>query len=191
MSSEPTPEPRARGRVIPRGQNKAGHGRVTPARGATAEAKTDMPATMTRACARRATRDPRWPHIAAALADLRERHRHAVRIVDADCACGTLLIETVRYARALGFTAIEGQGVADAPALIGRARAAAARLHDPAIGLDFEVGGLAQALAREADFPADIVLCHDQDGGIARLLAAAGTLVIADPVATRVRRQAA
>ncbi|KHA64513.1 hypothetical protein NI18_08635, partial [Sphingomonas sp. Ant20] len=65
------------------------------------------------------------------------------------------------------------------------------RLHDPAIGLDFEVGGLAQALAREADFPADIVLCHDQDGGIARLLAAAGTLVIGDPVATRVRRQAA
>ena len=57
--------------------------------------------------------------------------------------------------------------------------------------LDFEGGGLAQVLAREADFPADIVLCHDQDGGIARLLAAAGTLVIADPVATRVRSEAA
>lgn len=145
---------------------------------------------------RAAQSDPRWPCIAAALAELREQRRHAVRIVDADCACGTLLIETARHARALGFTAIEGHGVDGAPAMIGRARAAAARLQEPAIGLTFEHADMAQALAREADFPADIVLCHCRHGqsdqpGIALLLAAAGDVVIGDPVATSTRRRAA
>ncbi len=138
--------------------------------------------------------DPRWPRITAALAAMRERHRHAVRIVDADCACGTLLIAAVRYARVLGFTAIEGHGIDDAAPLIGRARAAAARLHDPAIGLSFERADLAQALAREADVPADILLCHhrhDADHSTARLLAAAGHVVIDDRVSTAIWKCAA
>ncbi len=80
--------------------------------------------------------------------------------------------------------------------MIGRARAAAIRLHEPAIGLTFELADMAQALAQEADFPADIVLCHDRHGegdqpGIGGLLAAAGDLVIGDPVSAVTRRQAA
>jgi len=145
---------------------------------------------------RKARSDPRWPRIASALADLRERHRHSVRIVDVDCACGTLLIEAARYARALGFTAIEGHGVDAAPAMIGRARAAAMRLHEPAIGLTFALDDVTQALAQEADFPADIVLYDDRheqgdQPGIAGLLAAAGDLVIGAPVLAITRRHAA
>jgi hypothetical protein len=118
---------------------------------------------------------------------LRDSKRHAVRIVDADCSGGALLIEAVRHARSLGFTAIEGHGVDGSPLLIGRARAAATRLADPAIGLDFELADMAQALAREADFPADIVLWHgslaeDHRPGVAAALAAAGNLVIGDPL---------
>ena len=80
--------------------------------------------------------------------------------------------------------------------MIGRARAAAMRLHEPAIGLTFELADMAQALAQEADFPADIVLCHDrhEEGdqpGIAKLLAAAGNVVIGDPVSIGTRRQTA
>lgn len=154
------------------------------------------PASPVTAGSRAAQSDPRWTHIAAALAELRENHRHSVRIVDADCACGTLLIEAARYARALGFTAIEGRGIDGAPTMIGRARATAARLHDPAIGLAFDLADMAQALAQEADFPADIVLWHGRNGGaeqpgIAALLAAAGQLVIVDPVSIVRRRQAA
>jgi hypothetical protein len=154
------------------------------------------PASSVTAGSRVAQSDPRWPQIAAALADLRARHRHSVRIVDADCACGTLLIETVRHARALGFFSIEGRGINGAPTMIGRARAAAARLHDPAIGLTFELADMAEALAQEADFPADIVVYHGRHGegdqpGIARLLAAAGDLVVSGPVSTVICRQAA
>lgn len=145
---------------------------------------------------RAAQSDPRWPRIITALIELRDQHRHSVRIVDADCACGTLLIEVARYARVLGFTAIEGRGIDGAPTMIGRARAAAARLHEPAIGLTFELADMAQALAQEVDFPADIVLCHDRHGesgqaDVTKLLAAAGDLVIGDPVSTIIRRQAA
>jgi len=146
---------------------------------------------------RTARYDPRWPRITAALAAMRERHRHAVRIVDADCACGTLLIAAARYARALGFTAIEGHGIDDAAPLIGRARAAATRLHDPAIGLSFERADLARALAREADFPADILLCRDRhaaddnEASTARLLAAAGRVVIDDRVSGAIWKCAA
>ena len=158
-------------------------------------ASRSRPVSSVTAGSRGAQSDPRWPHIAAALVDLRARHRRSVRIVDADCACGTLLIETARHARALGFTAIEGRGVDGAPTMIGRARAAAVRLHDPAIGLTFELADMAQALAQEADFPADIVVYHDRHGdgdqpGMAMLLAAAGDLVISDPVSTVIRRQA-
>ena len=134
---------------------------------------------------RAARGDPRWPRIAVALAGLRERHRHAVRIVDADCGCGTLLIETVRYARTLGFIAVEGRGIDGVPAMIGRARAAATRLDDPAIGLVFDLADMIQALVQEADFPADIVLWHRARGKIdqpdvAAVLAAAGDLVVDD-----------
>ncbi len=80
--------------------------------------------------------------------------------------------------------------------MIGRARAAAMRLHEPAIGLNFELADMAQALAQEADFPADIVLCHDRHGegdqpGIAKLLAAAGNVVIGDPGSISTPRQTA
>ncbi|WCP73921.1 SAM-dependent methyltransferase [Sphingomonas hankookensis] len=128
--------------------------------------------------------DPRWPQIVAALQELRDAHRHAVRIVDADCACGTLLIEVARHARVMGFTAIEGRGIDGSPALIGRARAAAARLHDPAIGLAFDMIDLRTALLQEAEAPADLLLWHGarpaDATGMAPLLAAAATRVIAD-----------
>lgn len=128
--------------------------------------------------------DPRWPQIVAALQGLRDAHRHAVRIVDADCACGTLLIEVARHARALGFTAIEGRGIDGSPALIGRARAAAARLHDPAIGLSFDMVDMRTALTQEAEAPADLLLwpgARPADAtGMAAVLAAAATLVITD-----------
>ncbi len=96
------------------------------------------------------------------------------------------MIETARYARALGFTAIEGRGIDDAPMMIGRARAAATRLDDPAIGIAFDLADMAPTLAREADFPADIVLWHrlpegNEEPYIAEMLAAAGNLVIGDP----------
>ena len=140
--------------------------------------------------------DARWPEIAAALAGLREKKRCAIRIVDADCGCGTLLIEAARHARALGFTAIEARGIDGSPLMIGRARAAAARFRDPAIGLEFEMGDVVTAGFVEADFPADIVLWHggragDDRPGVARALADAGDRVIGDPVAGDVRRQAA
>ena len=159
-------------------------------------ASHSRPASSVTAGSRVAQSDPRWPRIASALADLRERHRHSVRIVDADCACGTLLIEAARYARVLGFTAIEGHGIDGAPTMIGRACAAATRLHEPAIGLTFELADMVQALTREADFPADIVLSHDRHGkgnqpGIGGLLAAAGDLVIGDPVSAVTRGRAA
>lgn len=134
---------------------------------------------------RAAHNDARWTDICAALAALRERGRHSVRIVDADCACGTLLIEAVRHARALGYTAIEGRGIDGSPAMIGRARAAAARLHEPAIGLTFEVADMIEALASEADFPADIVLWHggraeDDRPGVRASLAKAGNIILGD-----------
>jgi SAM-dependent methyltransferase len=129
--------------------------------------------------------DTRWVDICTTLAALRGQRRHTVRIVDADCACGTLLIEAVRHARALGFTAIEGRGIDGSPAMVGRARAAAARLHDPAIGLTFEVADMVEALAGEADFPADIVIWHgsragDSRPGLRERLGQAGDLIIAD-----------
>lgn len=144
---------------------------------------------------RTAHEDPRWPYVAAALANLRASKRHSVRIVDADCSGGALLIEAVRYARNLGFTAIEGHGIDGSPLLVGRARAARARLVDPAIGLDFELAEMTQALAREADFPADIVLCHEtlalSRSGVATALAAAGNLVIGDPLPASSAKSAA
>ena len=134
---------------------------------------------------RAAHHDPRWPAICIALDRLREARRHAVRIVDTDCACGALLIAAVRQARACGFTAIEGRGIDGSPTMIGRARAAAHRLHDPAIGIIFEVADVIDALADEANAPADIILWHgtragDDRPGTRASLAAAGDTVIGD-----------
>ena len=134
---------------------------------------------------RRAAHDPRWPAIAARLALVREKRRCAVRIVDADCGAGTLLVHAVLHARSLGFTAIEGRGIDGSPALIGRARAAAGRLRDPAIGVTFEVADMVGGLGDEHELPADIVLWHGAPGGcekrsISEALARAGEVVIGD-----------
>lgn len=137
-------------------------------------------------------RDERWPAIVAELERLFEAHRRSVRIVDADCGDGALLLHALRHARALGFVAIEGHGIDGVPALVARARHAAARLHDPAIGVDFEMADLADALAQEAEVPADIVLWHGSedhlqaDASVVRALAAAGRMVIDHALFTRV-----
>lgn len=119
-----------------------------------------QPAARKRSGAARAPRcrDARWPEVAATLAALRASKRRSVRIVDADCGAGTLLLCAVRLARALGFTAIEARGIDGVPALVERARAAAAAVHDAAIGITFERGEPITALCEESDFPADIVL---------------------------------
>ncbi|MDF0486673.1 SAM-dependent methyltransferase [Sphingomonas sp. H39-1-10] len=129
--------------------------------------------------------DARWPAVLAALAELRHANRHSIRILDMDCGAGSVLLHAVRHARALGFTAIEARGVDGVPALIGRARAAAAALIDPAIGISFETADLMTALVAEHDFPADILLWHGHAAGIeqpvvVRAVAAAAHRIITD-----------
>ena len=141
---------------------------------------------------RTALHDPRWPAIVAALTTLRERGRFSVRIVDADCGAGCLLIQAAHYARSLGFTAIEGRGIDGAPALIGRAKAASERQRDRAIGLTFELADVLVALDEECELPADIVLWHgarraDMDLALAR----AGDVVIREERAACGGRSAA
>jgi len=142
-----------------------------------------------------AAHDPRWPRIEAALAALRTNGRHAVRIVDAECGAGTLLLQALAEARWLGFKAIEGRGIDRSPLLIGRARLAARRAADPAIGVDFAVADMVAALRDEQDLPADIVICHDlardRRPEAARALRNAGRIVIADDAACHVRGIAA
>lgn len=125
--------------------------------------------------------DPRWPQVESVLAALSASGRRAVRIVDAECGTGALLLEALKQARRLGFTAIEGYGIDRSPSLIGRARAAATRCADPAIGADFAVADIVTALRAEQDLPADILLCHDT----ARVLRNAGRIVIDDGAAVR------
>lgn len=166
----------------------------TPGRMADIRSRVARP--LARPGSRTAQADPRWPQIIAELAALRARWRHAIRIVDADCACGTLLIAAARQARALGFTAIEARGIDGSPALIGRARGAAARLRDPAIGLFFDLADMRAALAAEAAFPADLVLWHGKrgepsDAALAAALARAGAKVIIDPATSGSPEQAA
>jgi hypothetical protein len=131
--------------------------------------------------------DARWPELAAALAALRADGRCSVRIVDADCGDGNLLIVAVRHAAALGFTAVEGRGIDGVPLLIAQARTAAARVHHPAIGLSFEVADVATALAEEAFLPAEILLWHGSHGGdrpeTEQAISAAGRKVIRDRAA--------
>ena len=144
---------------------------------------------------RTAAHDPRWPALAAALRALRDRKRYAVRIVDADCGAGCLLLHAVRHARALGFTAIEARGIDGSPALIGRARAAAARLGDPAIGVVFDMADMMEALREEHELPADIVLWHtaadERHHDVSDALGRAGDQVIGAAVAAAPRDAAA
>lgn len=128
--------------------------------------------------------DPRWPAVAAALAHLRAARRRSVRIVDAECGDGRLLIHAARHARALGFTAIEARGIDDDRIAVAAACAAAARVRNPAIGLVFELADLPQALAEEAEFPADLIVWHGGAGArpdIAAAVEAAGHLAIGGP----------
>ena len=153
---------------------------VSAARRPKIASKTAMPGSKT------ATQDPRWPIIAAALATLREDGRHAVRIVDADCGAGSLLLQAVHHAQTLGFTAIEGRGIDGSPALIGRACAAANRCTNLAIGTTFEVADMVTALLEEHDLPADLVICHgmakDRRPEVASALRNAARIVIGDDV---------
>ncbi len=142
-----------------------------------------------------AANDPRWPRIEAALAALRTNGRHAVRIVDAECGAGTLLLQALAEARWLGFKAIEGRGIDRSPLLIGRARLAARRAADPAIGVDFVAADMVAALRDEQDLPADIVICHDltrdRRPEAAHAVRNAGRIVIGDDAACHVRSIAA
>lgn len=128
-----------------------------------------------------ARHDPRWPAIAAALTTLHEQGRFSIRIVDADCGAGSLLIHAAHHARAIGYSAIEARGIDGSPALIGRARASASRLADPAIGLSFDLADALSALREEEDMPADIMLWHGpRRADIDAALARAAVLVIRD-----------
>lgn len=159
--------------------------RPLPARSGIAPGKDRRTASARRA-SRTAVHDPRWPLVESALSALRKSGRHAVRIVDADCGAGALLLQALEQARQLGFTAIEGRGIDRSPRLIGRARAAASRAEDPAIGADFAVADMIAALQAEQDFPADIVICPDiapnRSPEVVRALRNAGRVVIVDGI---------
>ncbi len=124
-----------------------------------------------------AEKDRRWPAMLRKLKGLRKRGRHSIRIVDADCGAGELLIHAVRRARELGFVAIEGRGIDNDPRLVASARQAAARQTDPAIGLVFEEGDIDRAMRAEIEFPVDLLLCpssKENDRELAKLAHAAG-----------------
>ena len=111
----------------------------------------------------RAEKDRRWPAMLRKLKGLRKRGRRSIRIVDANCGAGELLIYAARRAREMGFVAIEGRGIDADPRLIASALHAAARASDPAIGLVFELGDPDKALQEEAEYPADLLLCPASD----------------------------
>lgn len=128
--------------------------------------------------------DRRWPAIVSALRRLRAANRHSVRIIDTNCDQGELLLCAARQASALGFTAIEAKGIEGGLASVRHAQRLAARLDDPAIGISFEACALADALAEEGEFPADIVIAHHDalfDPTVADLLIAAGRMLIVEP----------
>lgn len=132
---------------------------------------------------REAEKDRRWPAMLRKLRGLRKRGRHSIRIVDADCGAGELLIHAVHRARELGFVAIEGRGIDSDPRLIANARRAAARQTDPAIGLVFEAGDMDRAMREEVEFRADLLLCSssgENERELARLAHAAGDTVLWD-----------
>jgi hypothetical protein len=120
-----------------------------------------------------AARDLRWPAILAQLKMLRAAGRRSVRIVDAACGDGALLLPALGRARALGFVAIEARGVdGDADALA-RARRAAAAMADRAVEVQFDLGSVETALREEAAFPADILLYAANLSDMARFAALA------------------
>jgi SAM-dependent methyltransferase len=123
----------------------------------------------------RAEKDRRWPAMLRKLKRLRERGRRSIRIVDADCGAGELLIHAVRRAREMGFVAIEGRGIDSDPRLIASARRVAARQSDPAIGLVFEHGDQGQVMREESEHPADLLLCPASDANARALAALART----------------
>jgi SAM-dependent methyltransferase len=124
----------------------------------------------------RAEKDRRWPAMLRKLKGLRRRGRRSIRIVDADCGAGELLIHAARRAREMGFVAIEARGIDTDPRLIASAlRAAAARQSDPAIGLVFEQGDQDEAMREEAEYPADLLLCSASDADRSKRAALART----------------
>lgn len=131
----------------------------------------------------RAEKDRRWPAMLRKLKGLRKLGRRSIRIVDADCGAGDLLIHAAQRARELGFVAIEGRGVDTDPQLVASAQRNAARQSDPAIGLVFELGDQDKAMHDEREFPADLLLCSasGQDArNVTRLARTAGDTVLCD-----------
>ena len=131
--------------------------------------------TLVQGAQNRAEKDRRWPAMLRKLKGLRKRGRRAIRIVDADCGAGELLIHAVRRAREMGFVAIEGRGIDADPHLIASARRAAARQGDPAIGLVFEQDDMDKVLREEAEYPADLLLCPASETDARELKALART----------------
>lgn len=123
----------------------------------------------------RAEKDRRWLAMLRKLKGLRKRGRRSIRIVDADCGAGELLIHAVRRAREMGFVAIEGRGIDADPRLIASARRAAHRQSDPCIGLVFERGDPDKVMREEAEYPADLLLCPAPDAATRELAALAWT----------------
>ncbi len=121
----------------------------------------------------RAEKDRRWPAMLRKLKGLHKRGRRSIRIVDADCGAGELLLHAVRRAREMGFLAIEGRGIDADPSLVASARRAAARQTDPAIGLVFEQAEKDRVMREEAEYPADLLLCSATDAEARELAALA------------------
>ncbi len=124
------------------------------------------------------------PHISRQIDDtligLRKAGRRAIRILDVGCGDGAWLISAALRAPMLGFLAVEARGFDVAPVLIERARATAAGIVDPRVGLSFDIADIGQALAEEDDHGADIVLCHY--GAMDHLPAASHERVVAELV---------
>ena len=120
-----------------------------------------------------AARDLRWPAVIEQLKMLRAAGRRSVRIVDAACGDGALLLPILGRARALGFVAIEARGVDGDAAALARARRAAAAMADLAIAVQFDRGSVEAALREEAAFPADILLYAADRSEMARFAALA------------------
>jgi SAM-dependent methyltransferase len=132
------------------------------------------PSALVQGAENRAEKDRRWPAMLRKLTGLRKCGRRSIRIVDADCGAGELLMHAVRRARQMGFLAIEGRGIDADPRLIASARRAAARHADPAIGLVFEQADKDRVMREEAEYPADLLLCS-ASGADVRDLALART----------------